>query len=166
MRPVWSVVGECIAGHRNIQLLLSSITDSLGDGALGLGDPILVLGSGVVLGDFLVDQSLAEGLGRSPPVVHAGQTGLQDCGVGHGIGLSLSRDVILGEIGQGLVGRRDGTHLVMQLLGFGGAKVGCELSGGLGVLGVRIVGGGLGGREGLHLLLLAVHGEGRQLGGK
>ena len=55
MRSVWSVVGECIADHRNIQLLLSAITDSLGDGALGLGDPILVLGSGVVLGDFLVD---------------------------------------------------------------------------------------------------------------
>ena len=33
------------------------------------------------------------------------------------------------------------------------------------VLGVRVVSSGLGGGEGLHLLLLAVHGEGRQRGG-
>ena len=51
----------------------------------------------------------------------------------------------------------------MQLLGVGVAEVGCELSGGLGVLGVRVVSDSLGSCEGLHLLLLAVHGEGRQL---
>ena len=44
---------------------------SLSDLATGLLDPILVLGGSVVLGDFLVDQGLAEGFGRSPPIVHA-----------------------------------------------------------------------------------------------
>ena len=53
----------------------------------------------------------------------------------------------------------------MQLLSFGGAEVSRELSGGLRVLGVRVVSSGLGGGEGLHLLLLSVHGEGRQRGG-
>ena len=52
----------------------------------------------------------------------------------------------------------------MQLLGLGGAEVSGELGGGLRVLGVRVVGGGLGGGEGLHLLRCTVHGEGRQLG--
>lgn len=148
----WGEFGSANHLHSSVIGFLELLI-SLSDLATGLLDPILVLGGSVVLGDFLVDQGLAEGFGRSPPIVHAGQTGLQESSVGHGVGLGLGCDVVGGQIRQGLVGRRDGAHLVVQLLSFGGAEVSRELSGGLRVLGVRVVSSGLGGGEGLHLLL-------------
>lgn len=109
---------------------------SLSDLATGLLDPILVLGGSVVLGDFLVDQGLAEGFGRSPPIVHAGQTGPQEAVLAmvSAWALAAMSSVVRSDRP---VGRRDGAHLVVQLLSFGGAEVSRKPSGGLRVLGVR-----------------------------
>lgn len=79
-------VGQCRGVVRTSQVL-RAVKRSLGVGT-DLLDPGVGLGLSVVYGDFLVEDGVAEGLGRIPPISHAGQTGLQNGGVGHGIGLS------------------------------------------------------------------------------
>ena len=129
MRPVWFAVWRM---HRRPPqysvIVVFAITDSLGDGALGLGDPTWYFLEVVLSLVIFVDQSpkkVSAGVHQSfmPPDRTAGLRWLYRPGPRH--------DIILSEIGQGLVGRRDGTHLVMQPSGIRGAGVGREPSGAL-----------------------------------
>ena len=156
-------IWQCQPLHSSVIGFLELLI-SLSDLATGLLDPILVLGGSVVLVISLLTRALPK---VSAGVHQSFMPDRPDCrravlAMVSAWALAAMSSVVRSDRDLSVGGMRASRSAASELRW---SEVSRELSGGLRVLGVRVVSSGLGGGEGLHLLLLAVHGEGRQRGG-